>query len=200
MFIPQPMTLVQQPEPFDNWDWLYEIKHDGFRALAVIEHGQCRLFSRKKHRLTGYLDLRAALVKELHADAAILDGELAVVDHLGRSVFADMMQRRHLARYFAFDLLSHNREDLTKLPLLTRKEKLKRILPSRSPHVLYVDHSRGNGSALYRLACQLDLEGIVAKRADSRYEDNPNARNWIKIKNPVYSQKEGRGDLFKRAG
>jgi bifunctional non-homologous end joining protein LigD len=89
---------------------------------------------------------------------------------------------------------------LTKLPLLTRKDKLKRILPSRSPHVLYVDHSRGNGTALYRLACQLDLEGIVAKRADSRYEDTPNGRNWIKIKNPAYSQKEGTGDLFKRAG
>ena len=56
------------------------------------------------------------------------------------------------------------------------------------------------GRPLYRLACQLDLEGIVAKRADSTYEDNPNERKWIKIKNPAYSQKEGRGDLFKQAG
>jgi bifunctional non-homologous end joining protein LigD len=130
----------------------------------------------------------------------LLDGELVVVDHLGRSVFADMMQRRHPARYFAFDLHSLNGEDLTKLPLLIRKEKVKRILPSRSAHILYVDHSRGNGTALFRVACQLDLEGIVAKRADSRYEDNPNERKWIKIKNPAYGQKEGRGDLFKRAG
>jgi len=200
MVIPQPMSLVQKPEPFDDWDWIYEIKHDGVRALAVIEQGQCRFLSRKKHKLTGHQDLRAALVKEVNADTAILDGELVVVDHLGRSVFSDLMQRRHLARYFAFDLLTLNGEDLTKLPLLTRKEKLKRILPSRSAHVLYVDHSRGNGTALYRLACQLDLEGIVAKRADSRYKDNPNVRHWIKIKNPSYSQKEGRGELFKRAG
>ena len=134
------------------------------------------------------------------ADSAILDGEWVVVDHLGRSVFADMMQRRRPARFFAFDLLSLNGEDLTHLPLLRRKEILKRILPSRSAHVLYVDHSRGNGTSLYRLACQLDLEGMVAKRADSRYEDSPNGRNWIKIKNPAYSQKEGRADLFKRAG
>jgi bifunctional non-homologous end joining protein LigD len=111
-----------------------------------------------------------------------------------------MMQSRHLARYLAFDLLWLNGEDLRQLPLLKRKEKLKRILPSRSAHVLYVDHSRGNGTALYRLACQLDLEGIVAKRADSIYEDNPNERKWIKIKNPAYSQKEGRVDLFKRTG
>jgi bifunctional non-homologous end joining protein LigD len=67
-------------------------------------------------------------------------------------------------------------------------------------HGTNLDHSRGNGTALYRLACQLDLEGIVAKRADSRYENDPNKRNWIKIKNPSYSQKEGRGDLFRRAG
>ena len=200
MFIPQPMTLVQQPQPFDDWDWVFELKHDGFRALAVIEHGQCRFFSRKKHKLSGYQDLRAALVKEVHASAVILDGELAVTDHMGRTVFADLMQRRNLARYFAFDLLWLNGEDLRHLPLLRRKEKLKRILPSRSPHILYVDHSRGNGTAFYRLACQLDLEGIVAKRADSLYEDNPNLGNWIKIKNSAYTQKEGRGDLFKRAG
>jgi ATP-dependent DNA ligase len=52
MVVPQPMSLVQQPEPFDNWDWIYKIKHDGFRALAVFEQGQCRFFSRKKHKLT----------------------------------------------------------------------------------------------------------------------------------------------------
>jgi bifunctional non-homologous end joining protein LigD len=194
------MTLVQQPQPFDDWDWVFELKHDGFRALAVIEHGQCRFFSRKRHKLVGYQDLRSALVKEVHAERVILDGELAVTDHMGRTIFADLMQRRNLARYFAFDLLCLNGEDVRHLPLLTRKEKLKRILPSRSAHVLYVDHSRGNGTALYHLACQLDLEGIVAKRADSIYEDNPNARHWIKIKNPAYSQKEGRGDLFKRVG
>ena len=135
-------------------DWLYEIKHDGFRALAVIEQGQCRFLSRKKHKLTGHQDLRAVLVKEVNAETAVLDGELVVVDHLGRSVFADMVQRRHPARYFAFDLLSLNGQDLTKLLLLIRKEKLKRILPARSAHVLYVDHSRGNWTALYRLACQ----------------------------------------------
>jgi bifunctional non-homologous end joining protein LigD len=63
MLIPDPMTLIRKPDPFDDPDWIYEIKHDGFRALAVIEQGHCRFFSRKKHRLTGYSDLREALVK-----------------------------------------------------------------------------------------------------------------------------------------
>jgi bifunctional non-homologous end joining protein LigD len=200
MVIPYPMPLVQQAEPFDGDEWLYEIKHDGFRALAVIEREQCRLFSRKKHRFTGYQDLRAALVKEVNAGSALLDGELVVTDHLGRSVFADMMTKRRLARFFAFDLLWLNGEDLRALPLSARKERLKRILPTRSAHLLYVDHTRGGGRRLFELACKLDLEGIVAKRADSPYTDNATDRHWIKIKNSTYSQTEGRADLFKRAG
>jgi len=66
--------------------------------------------------------------------------------------------------------------------------------------VLYVDHTRGSGTQLYELACQLDLEGIVCKRADSPYEVNAVSPHWIKVKNPAYSQKEGRADLFKKAG
>ena len=93
-----------------------------------------------------------------------------------------------------------NGEDLRSMPLWERKRKLKRILPARSAHVLYVDHTRGSGTELFRLACQLDLEGIVAKKADSPYGESAAEPHWIKIKNPQYSQKEGRADLFKRTG
>ena len=200
MFNPDPMKLIRKPGAFDDPEWIFQVKHDGFRALAVIERGHCRFFSRKKHRLTGYSDLREALVKEINADCVVLDGELVVTDHHGRTIFADMMQRRKPARYVAFDCVSLNGEDLRRVPLVDRKQRLRRILPSRSPHVLYVDHTRGAGIELFHLACQLDLEGIVAKRADSPYEDNAGSPHWIKIKNPAYSQKEGRGDLFTRAG
>src|SRR5690242_11801928 len=108
MLIPDPMTLIQQPAPFNDPDWIFEIKHDGFRAFAVIERGQCRFISRHKFKLYGLRDLAAALVREVNAETAILDGELAVPDHLGRTVFAAMMKRRHEARYFGFDLLSLN--------------------------------------------------------------------------------------------
>jgi bifunctional non-homologous end joining protein LigD len=124
---------------------------------------------------------------------AVLDGELAVPDQKGRTVFAAMMKHRQQARFYAFDLLKLNGEDLRKLPLLTRKAKLRRLLPSRSTHVLYVDHTKGAGQRLYELACQLDLEGIVAKRAASPYGQDANGKDWIKIKNANYSQKEGRG-------
>jgi bifunctional non-homologous end joining protein LigD len=136
----------------------------------------------------------------VNAESAILDGELCVIDHLGRSVFVEMMRRRHPARYCAFDLLWLDGKDPRGLPLVERKARLKRILPSRSAHVLYVDHAKGAGRKLYELACQLDLEGIVAKRENSPYEDNDRTPHWIKIKNPEYSQKEGRAELFKRAG
>jgi bifunctional non-homologous end joining protein LigD len=199
MHIPDPLPLAVRAAPFDGPEWIFEVKHDGFRALAVIERGQCRFISRNKHKLYGLRDLAAAIAREVNAETAILDGELAVPDHHGRTVFASMMKRRHEARFFAFDLMSLNGEDFRQLPLLTRKQRLRRILPARSPHVLYVDHTRGTGTELYRLACQLDLEGIVAKRAASQYDHNANG-DWIKIKNPNYSQKEGRGDLFRRAG
>ncbi|MEM4409880.1 MAG: RNA ligase family protein [Candidatus Caldarchaeum sp.] len=196
MVVPNPMPLIQRPAPFDDPDWLFEIKYDGFRALAIFERGSCRFLSRNQHKLHGFAELRRALAREINAETAILDGELAVTDHLGRTVFADIMKRRQQALYFAFDLLWLDGEDLRELPLLKRKEKLKRILPERSAHVLYVDHVRGAGQRLYRVACDLDLEGIVAKRVNSRYETE--GEPWIKMKNPAYSQKEGRGDLFKR--
>ena len=133
-------------------------------------------------------------------DRVILDGELVVTDHLGRNIFTEMVARRKQVRFFAFDLLHLDGEDLRGLPLVQRKAKLKKLLPSRSPYILYVDHTRESGTELYQLICQLDLEGIVAKKADSVYDDNSKSRHWIKIKNPNYSQKEGRADLFKRAG
>jgi bifunctional non-homologous end joining protein LigD len=200
MTIPTPMPLGQQAEPFDDPDWLYEIKHDGFRALALIDRGHCWFVSRRKHKFHGFRELAAAFVREVNAEVAVLDGELAVPDHTGRTVFAAMMKHRHQARFYAFDLLYLNGEDLRNLPLLTRKAKLRRLLPSQSAHVLYVDHTKGSSQRLYELACELDLEGIVAKRADSPYKEDARNPHWIKIKNPAYSQKEGRGDLFKRAG
>lgn len=134
------------------------------------------------YRLTGFRDLREALPKEVRAEQIILDGELVVTDHLGRSIFAEMLARKKQVRFLAFDLLHIDGEDLRQLPLIHRK--LKKLLPSRSPHILYVDHTRESGTELYHLICQLDLEGIVAKKADSSYDDNPKSRKWIKTKNP----------------
>ncbi len=200
MHIPTPVPLGRSEKPFDDPNWVFELKHDGFRALALIENGHCWLVSRRKHKFNSFGDLAAALGRELKVEMAILDGELAVPDEHGRSVFASIMKRRKDVRYYAFDILWLNGQDLRGLPLLARKQILKRLLPKGSTHVLYVDHVRAAGSKVYRLACELDLEGIVAKKADSPYGENWSNPYWIKIKNPNYSQKEGRADLFQRAG
>jgi bifunctional non-homologous end joining protein LigD len=110
-----------------------------------------------------------------------------------------MMQRgRHYVRYFAFDLLWLDGKDLRTLPLLRRKAFLKRILPPRSAHLLYVCHLKGKGRWLYQRVCELDLEGIVAKHGASVYQDARSRDLWIKIKNPNYSQNEGRKEWFDR--
>ena len=200
MRIAAPLPLSQQSSPFDDPDWIFEIKHDGLRALALIERGDCWFVSRKNHKFYGLQRLAAALVREVPVEMAVLDGELAVSDETGRTVFAAVTKYRERAQYYAFDLLWINGEDLRALPLLERKQRLRRILPADSRHVLYVDHTRGSGTELYRLACQLDLEGIVAKRADSRYRQNSSRPSWIKIKNHTYSQNEHRAVLLKKAG
>jgi ATP-dependent DNA ligase len=105
-----------------------------FRAFAVIVRGHCQFISRKKFKLYGLRDLAAALAREVTVETAILDGELAVPDHLGRTVFAAMMKRRYEARFFGFDLASLNGEDLCQLPLLTRK--LPKILVYHLPTML----------------------------------------------------------------
>ena len=104
MQIPSPIPLNRLPKPFDDPNWIYEIKHDGFRALAVIEDGRCRFYSRKKHRLTGFRDLAEAIVRELNVENAILEGELAAIDEHGKTVFAALMQRSKHIQYLAFDL------------------------------------------------------------------------------------------------
>jgi bifunctional non-homologous end joining protein LigD len=162
MIIPTPMPLGQQSEPFDDPDWLYEINTTASEALALIDRGHCWFISRRKHKFHGFREMAAALVRELNAEVAVLDGELAVPDQTGCTVFAATMKHRQQARFYAFDLVSLNGEDIRKLSLLTRKEKLRRLLPSRSAHVLYVDHTKGSGQRLYELACELDLEGIVS--------------------------------------
>jgi bifunctional non-homologous end joining protein LigD len=199
MKVPSPALFRLQKTPFDDPDWIFEIKHDGFRAMAVIEQGTCRFMSRKKQPLYGFRALGDALVNEVTAQTAILDGELVVADELGRTVFASMMKREHEpVLYFAFDLLWLNGKDLRELPLLRRKKVLKRILPSHSSHVLYVDHTIKDGQWLYQCACQLDLEGIVAKHGASPYQGKRSIHTWIKIKNPDYTQKQGRGEWFDR--
>jgi ATP-dependent DNA ligase len=117
----------------------------------------------------------------------------------GTPAFYDLMRRRRPHHYYAFDLLWLDGQDLRDWPLVERKRLLRQIVPQRPAPVLYVDHVVAAGVDLYDAICGRDMEGVVAKLAHGAY--TPEATTWVKIKNPVYSQAEARGDFFDvRAG
>lgn len=96
------MPLVRRPKPFSHRDWIYEIKGDGFRSLAFIENGRCRLVSRNGNQFSSFDVLREALPQEIDAKSAVLDGEMVVLDDSGRSVFNDLLFHRAEPVFYAF--------------------------------------------------------------------------------------------------
>lgn len=189
------LPLSQMPAPFSDPDWIFEVKHDGFRSLAFVENDSCRLVSRKGNAYQRFKDLSKAL-SSLPREC-ILDGELVCLGEDGRSLFHDLMFNRAPACFYAFDLLCLDGEDLRDLPVIERKARLRKLVQTAGvPRLLYSDHMEGEGVALFEQVCSRDLEGIVAKPKESPYRMRGRRSPWIKIKNPNYTQAEGRGDLF----
>jgi bifunctional non-homologous end joining protein LigD len=189
-----PMLATLVDKPFDDDEWLFEIKWDGYRAVAFIEDGKVRLVSRNQNDLTGeYPELRG-LADDVRARTAILDGEIVALDDQGRSSFSLMQQRsgfrepgRRAARnasipilYYAFDLLYLDGYSLFKVDMEKRKELLAGIVGA-SDILRYSDHHVGHGTALYGAAAEKGLEGIVAKRRRSCYIQQ-RSREWLKMK------------------
>jgi bifunctional non-homologous end joining protein LigD len=130
------------------------------------------------------------------AAASILDGEIVHPGPDGRPMFYELMRRRGPFCFYAFDLLWLDGKDLRDLALSERKALLRKLLPRRKARsVLYVEHV-ANGTDLFRVICERDMEGIVAKQVSARY--TPEATTWVKIKNRQYSQAVGREDFFDR--
>src|SRR5262247_1083265 len=124
----RPMRLSRRIEPFDSDQFIYELKIDGFRALAHIGAGHGELISRKGNLFRGFADLATWIAEHLRVESAVIDGEIACVDDAGRPVFRDLLFRRRQCVFVAFDVLYLNGKDLRTLPLIERKELLKRLL------------------------------------------------------------------------
>jgi bifunctional non-homologous end joining protein LigD len=189
------MPLKRHREPFSHPDWLFELKHDGFRALAFVENGRCRLVSRNGNEFHIFTTLTSALPKELKAEAVVLDGEIVCLDESGRSQFNELLFHRGEPRFFAFDVLWCDGKDLRHDGLLDRKRKLRSLITTKN-RLLYCDHIEDRGEDLFTQVCELDLEGVVAKRKNSPYLPDDLGCHWVKVKNPKYSQLAGRDDLF----
>ena len=189
-----PMLAESVNDPFDGDDWLFEIKWDGYRAVAFIESGNVRLVSRNQNDLTPRYPELKDLPKFIKAKTAILDGEVVALDDEGRASFSLMQQRtgfrpggRRAAAnadvpvlYYAFDLLYLDGYDWRRMPLEERKRKLADVLVP-GDGLRYSDHYPKQGKALFEIARQKKLEGILAKRRASIYEER-RTRDWLKIK------------------
>jgi bifunctional non-homologous end joining protein LigD len=189
-------TMLATPvaKAFDNPDWLFELKWDGYRAVAFIESGRLRLVSRNQNDLTKQFSELASMPQFVKAERAILDGEIVALDEEGRPSFSLMQQRtgfqpgkRRLSpregvpiTYYAFDLLYLDGIDLRRVALEQRKQLLQdRIENSEVIH--FSDHFAEKGLALFEAAKQRGLEGIVAKKRTSTYQEKRSS-DWLKIK------------------
>jgi bifunctional non-homologous end joining protein LigD len=189
-----PMLATPVEKAFDSPDWLFEIKWDGYRAVAFIENGKVRLVSRNQNDLTSQYSELHDLPKLVRAKTAILDGEVAALDEQGRASFSLMQQRtgirsggrRAAARldvpvvYYVFDLLYVDGYDLRRVALEDRKQALVGIVGT-GEFVRHSEHFPERGIALFEAAKQQGLEGILAKHRGSHYEER-RGREWLKIK------------------
>jgi bifunctional non-homologous end joining protein LigD len=196
----QPMPLLKRAAPFDDPDFIFELKLDGVRALAVIEHGRAQLISRNGHPFASFSALAGSISDSLPNTRAVIDGEICSLDRRGRPQFKNLMFRRGNPCFFAFDLLTCDGKDLRTERLLDRKQELRRLLTKISPPfpLRYAEHVEGSGTALFQRICELDLEGIVAKQKFGPYVTEREQSTWFKILNRAYSQKNGREELFER--
>jgi bifunctional non-homologous end joining protein LigD len=188
-----PMLATPVEKPFDDPDWLFEIKWDGYRAVSFLQDGKVRLVSRNQNELTGEFPELRELSKLIKAKNAILDGEVVALDEQGRASFSLMQQRTGIRKggrrvgarrelqivYYLFDLLYLDGYDLRRVALEQRKQALAQIV-APSDLVRYSDHFP-QGLALFDVAKQKGLEGILAKRRESHYEER-RSREWLKIK------------------
>ena len=188
-----PMLATSVDDPFDDPEWLFEIKWDGYRAIAFIAGGKVRLVSRNQNDLTAQYPELQSVPSFIKAETAVLDGEIAALDEQGRASFSLMQQRagiraggrRTASRqdisvlYYVFDLLYLDGCDLRRVSLEKRKDLLAKITSLDGP-VRYSDHFP-QGKALFDVAKQKGLEGILAKRRSSAYEER-RTREWLKIK------------------
>lgn len=180
----KPMLATVVKDPFDHPDWIFEVKWDGYRAIAEIREEGVSLYSRN---LISFNKKFFPIVESLRKFGfdAVLDGEIVVVDDQGRPDF-QMLQHyqgsgsSHLI-YYVFDLLYFRGHDLTYLPLLRRKGLLKKILPS-TQKIKFSDHVWKEGVLFFKVAKEKGLEGIVAKHSQSAYETGRRSRRWLKVK------------------
>jgi bifunctional non-homologous end joining protein LigD len=179
-----PMLATLTNEPFDNENWIFEIKWDGYRAVAYCDHENVELISRNLSMFTEkYYPVAQALQKL--GLSVVLDGEIVAVNEKGLAEFQRLQNWQNTPtrlQFFVFDILWLDGYDITALPLIERKRILKEVLRSDHEVVKYSDHVLGKGNKFFKAAIDRGLEGIMAKKANSIYQIKERTKEWVKIK------------------
>ena len=180
----EPMLATLVKEPFDDPAWLFEVKWDGYRALATIQDGKVSLTSRNQLSLKQKFFPLVEALQKIRFDA-VLDGEVVILDNQGRADFQLLQNYQKTGHgylvYYVFDLLYFQGHELLNLPLVKRKELLKQILPVDN-HLKFSDHIVKDGRLFFQVVKDKGLEGIMAKHSRSVYRPGHRSRQWLKIK------------------
>jgi bifunctional non-homologous end joining protein LigD len=180
----KPMKATLVDEPFDDADWLYEVKWDGYRAIATISKDNTELISRNNLSFDKFYPI-IKLLKSWKINA-IIDGEILVLNDKGISDFGALQNWRSEAdgelAYYVFDLLWYEGKNLMELPLKDRLAILQSILPTDDDHIRQSKVFAANGIEFFKAAERIGLEGIIAKKASSVYTSDLRSREWLKIK------------------
>jgi bifunctional non-homologous end joining protein LigD len=200
----EPMKATSTDAPFDDPDWIFELKLDGYRIEAVVDGPQVRLWTRNKQDAARYFpDLASARPTWIKAETAIVDGEVVALDREGRPTFSLLQDRAGMGRfgprpsdakkgkeasdfvapvvYYVFDLIYLDGRLLTDVPLEQRKRLLRSVLRDH-PSVRYGSHVETDGKAFYEIVGEQGLEGLIAKLKRSPYESGRRSKSWLKIK------------------
>jgi bifunctional non-homologous end joining protein LigD len=181
----KPMLATLVDAPFDDPDWQYEVKWDGYRALAFAEGAEVEILSRNNKGFNEkFYPIHKVLI-EANLNA-VLDGEILVLDDKGRSNFGDLQNWRSEADgelvYYVFDLLWYEGKDLMDLPLDQRQAILKKILPATDDRLRLSTVFTANGIEFFKAAEKMELEGIIAKKRSSVYTPDNRSKQWLKVK------------------
>lgn len=181
----KPMLAKETDEPFDDEGWVFEIKWDGYRAVAEIDHGKVDLYSRNGLSFNDSYPIIVEHLSKLKVTAA-LDGEVVALNEDGTPSFQMLQKYGENPNiplvYYVFDLILLNKKKITDQTLLGRKEQLRKII-KKDPVIRYSDHLDEKGIAFFKMAIEKRLEGIIAKKKDSSYLVGTRTSNWLKIKN-----------------
>jgi bifunctional non-homologous end joining protein LigD len=177
-----PMLATLSEELPRGKEWLYEVKWDGYRALCTLRDGEATLASRAGNDLTArFMPVARALPRALRTPSCVVDGEVCALDERGRPSFSAMQQSTGTLVIYLFDLLELEGSPLVDLPLTERRDRLAKLLDPAAG-VVRLSEAFEDGEVLMEAVTEQELEGLVAKRASSRYQPGKRTRDWLKVK------------------